>query len=255
MLKLENHPRFKNMTFLKYWKYIVLFALGLFGLTAIEVIIELATSAIAAGVYGPTTSEYFEFTHSVVFTMIINGAGYMILFAIFMFFASKDINEYVKSFKHWQPYVAGVIGFVSIIAFNIIYNFILSVAGVDTSVNTNQSTLNTVVASFPIASLFIFAFIGPICEELTYRVGLFTFFRKINGVLAYLITIIIFSLIHFDFASTNIVNELLNLPFYVYTAFVFSFLYEKFGLAGSLTAHIVNNFISVLTTILEQFFK
>ena len=120
MLKLESNPKFKNMTFLKYWKYIVLFVLGLFGLTGIELVVDIITSTIAAGIYGAGSSQYFEFTNSVLFTMIINGVGYMVLFCLFLFLSNKDLSEFTKSFKHWQPYVAGIIGFVSIIAFNII---------------------------------------------------------------------------------------------------------------------------------------
>lgn len=250
MLRLEDNPKLKNLTFLKTWKYLVLFLLGLFGLSIVQYVTSIVTSMIAGGIYGYETSKYHTFTYSPTYTMIINGVAYVVIFSIFMVFASKDISEYLKSFKKWQPYVAGLIGFAIIIAFSVIYNSILSMAGIKTTDNANETAVNSVVGSFPLSSLLILAFIGPICEELTYRVGLFTFLRRINGILAYVVTIAIFALIHFDFQSETIVNELLNLPFYAFTAFVFSFLYERFGLAGSLTAHVVNNFISIGGTIL-----
>lgn len=255
MLKLEDKQKLKNMTFLKNWKYLVLFSVGLFGLTVVQFVVSFVTSLIAAGIYGTQTANYHTFTSSSIYTMIVNGVAYVCIFGVFIFLSSRDINEYLKSFKKWQPYVAGIIGFAAIITFSIIYSSILNATGVKTTDNANETAVNSVVATFPFASLLILGIIGPICEELTYRIGLFTFLRKINVFLAYIATIIIFAFIHFDFNSETIVNELLNLPFYAFTAFVFSFLYERFGLAGSLTAHVINNVLSIASTILGNLAK
>ena len=133
--------------------------------------------------------------------------------------------------------------------FNLFYNLILSLAGVSIADNANESSLNSIVTAFPMASLLFFAFIGPVCEELTYRVGLFSLTKRVNRIFAYIVTIIVFTLIHFDFTSKTMVNELLNIPFYAFAAFVFTFLYEKFGLASSVSAHITNNLFSLLVSI------
>ena len=248
MQKIENELSLKNMTFMKPWKQITFFLLGFVGLIAIELVAQLLLSLIARGA-APDTYHYESFMESSIASMILNGASYLVLFIIFIILIKDDSSELFKSFKGWRPYVAAAVCLSSILAFNLFYNLILNVTGVLVTDNANESTLNSMVVDFPFASLLIFGIVGPICEELTYRVGLFSFARRINVILAYAITIIVFTLIHFDFNTTSITNELLNIPFYAVAAFGFTLVYEKYGLAGSLTAHVANNMISILATI------
>ena len=185
--------------------------------------------------------------------MFLNGVAYMTIITIFIILVGKDVNEFLKSFKGWKPYVAAAIGFSAILVFNITYNGILSGLNITVSDNANESSLNTMVTDFPFTSLLIFAIIGPLVEEITYRVGLFSLLKRVHVILAYAVTIIVFTLIHFDFTSTTMVNELLNIPFYAFAAGTFCFLYHKFGFASSAAAHITNNVFSILATILSVF--
>ena len=249
MQKIENNLSLKNMTFLKPWKQIVFFAIGLVGLITVEVIFQLLLVSISKAAI-PSDYEYDIFIHSSLSNLILNGASYLTVAIIFIILIKDDSSEFFKSFKGWRPYVAGLIGFSAIIIFNIVYSNILNATGLVIADNTNEASLNSIVVDYPFASLLIFAFIGPIVEELTYRVGLFSFMRRVNVVVAYIVTIIVFTLIHFDFSSSTMTNELLNIPFYAFAAFTFTFLYEKYGLAGSASAHITNNLFSLLSTIL-----
>ena len=248
MVKIEETLSLKNMTFVKPWKQIVFFSIGCLGLIGIQLIANILLILIAKQVTGGGV-EYDNFIHSTTSSMILNVICYMVLAVVFIILGNPDNEEFFKSFRHWQPYVAGAVGLAAIMTFNILYGTILNIAGVNISDNANETGLNTIVTDFPFTSLFVFAIVGPICEEITYRIGLFSFFRRINVILAYAITIIGFSLIHFDFETANIANELLNLPYYAFAAFAFTFLYEKYGLAASVTAHITNNLISILSTI------
>ena len=246
---MQNNPSLKNVSMLKPWKQLMLFLAGFLGLILLTYLIQFLMSLISRSV-SPTDYDYEMFINSNLASMILNGSAYLILAVIFIILISDESHEIFKSFKNWQAYVAAGIGFALIISFNLIYNSILSLANVGISDNANETSLNTMVSQFPIASMLIFAFIGPACEEITYRIGLFSLTRRVNRILAYVVTIVVFTLIHFDFLSKNMVNELLNIPFYAFAAFVFTFLYDRFGLAASLSAHITNNVLSIGATIL-----
>ena len=132
-------------------------------------------------------------------------------------------------------------------AFNALYSTFLQLIKVTSSDNANEASLQSLQDIYPLTCLIIFGIIGPICEEMTYRVGLFSLFKRKNKVVAYVVTIAVFALIHFNFSldPDTLVNELLNLPYYMFAAAAFSFTYDKFGFAGSVTAHISNNLLSL----------
>ena len=246
---MQNDSSLKKLTMLKPWKQLMLFLAGFIGLIALTYLIQFLISLISRSVC-PTDYDYEMFISSHLSSMILNGSAYLILGAFFIFMIKDDSHEMFKSFKNWQAYVAAGIGFALIISFNLIYNSILSLANVGISDNANETSLNSMVTQFPLASLLIFAIIGPACEEITYRLGLFSLTRRVNRILAYVVTIVVFTLIHFDFTSKTMINELLNIPFYAFAAFVFTFLYDHFGFASSLCAHITNNVLSIGATIL-----
>ena len=242
----------KNISQLSKWKQTVIFLVGLFGLIIAQIVVQLIVDSIALIVNGGKNSSYNSFINSVDYSFLLNAIPYIILLAFFVFFTKPDWKELTKSFKGWKPFVAGLVGIAVIFSFNISYNVFLNILKVEIVDNSNESVLNLIVGKYPLFSLIIFANLGPICEELTYRVGLFSLVRRVNKIFAYFVTIIVFTLIHFDYGSigtSDFINELINLPFYFVAGFTFTFLYEKYGFAGSLTAHILNNTISVLLTI------
>lgn len=244
--------RIEKTTDLKIWKQILFFVIGLFGLTVIslfiQIIVQLAARRAIVSDY-----DYQTFMGSTTFDMIVNGSTYLIIAVVFLILMKDDTNEFFKSFKDWKPYVAAAIGFSAILTFNLFYNLLLSATGAVISDNTNESSLNSIVSDFPFLSLLIFALIGPIVEEFTYRVGLFSLLKRVHISLAYVVTIIVFTFIHFDFQSNNMVNELLNIPFYMFAAATFCFLYHRFGLASSISAHVTNNLLSIGTAIIASF--
>lgn len=228
-------PNFRNIQMLSFGKQLGLFATGSFGFSILGVIISLIISLF-------NTSS----VSNILLNMILNAVVYALLFMILFAIINVDIKKLLNSFKKWKPYVAAVLCFLSIILFGMIYSMILQLAGVQISGNDNQQAIDVTSESYPLTALIIFGFIGPICEELTYRVGLFSFFKRINKYLAYAVTIVVFTLIHFNFDMANIANELLNLPYYIFAAFALTFMYDNYGFAGSVTAHILNNVISLI---------
>lgn len=255
MPNFENDLKFKNVSSLQTWKHLILFVIGLAGLVIAEVTVQLIVDISAGAIYGVSSDAFEEFVKSPTHTMLVSGIAYVALFGAFVLVLRDDLKEITKSFKGWKPFVAGLVGLGLIIAFNNVYVLFLKLINVDIVDNNNEDTINSITTVFPILTLVIFANIGPICEELTYRVGLFSLIRKKNRCLAYVVTILVFAFIHFNFGAISdgtIVNELLNLPLYLFSGFMFTFLYEKFGLAGSATAHILNNTISMCLTIMGK---
>ena len=186
-------------------------------------------------------------------SMVINSICYIGLLIALTLIINFDLIKLLKSFKQWQSYLAGVICLVAIFAFNYAYGVTINILkefkiiNIPVSDNANEASLQSLQDVYPITCLFIFGIVGPICEELKYRVGLFSLLKRKNRAFAYWITIAVFALIHFNFSTnpTTLLNEILNLPYYMFAAFAFSFTYEKFGLAGSLTAHLLNNVVSL----------
>ena len=94
---------------------------------------------------------------------------------------------------------------------------------------------------------------------------IFSFLKRINSIFAYVISALIFALIHFDFNSiivgvetsnwSILINELINLPPYVFAGLTFTFLFEKFGFGCGLFAHILNNVYSIFATLLLNFIE
>lgn len=251
--QMSNIIQNTKATFLKKWKQLTLFGVGWLGLNAFHYLIQAIILLLSVTTFNDNKEVLRSFLETSLASMIFNGSAYVILSVVLLFVLQDDAIELMKTFKGWKPYVAALIGIATIFTFNIIYNTLLANLHLSISDNENESALNSIVQDFPFASLILFAVIGPVCEELTYRVGLFSFFKRINSVLAYAITIIIFALIHFGFGAENMVNEFLNLPFYIMAALTLTYLYDKYGFASSVTAHVLNNSISLILTIISVY--
>ena len=181
-----------------------------------------------------------------------NFTAYAVEFVIIIGLTIGDYKKIFENFKSWKPYVFGIAGLIAILSINAIYSTILTMAGVEFGDNQNEEAVNSIVTSYPVLSLFIFGIVGPLCEEFTYRAGLFASLKRLNKVVAYIVTIIVFTFIHFDFESFvtgTWANELLNVPLYVTAAFTFTFLFDKFGFAASITSHVANNLLSLLAAL------
>ena len=140
------------------------------------------------------------------------------------------------------------------ILYSVILSAILTATGGSYSSNANQSTLESIIKVYPIMSFVIFGIVGPISEELTYRVGLFSLCSRVNKVFGYIVSLIIFALIHFSWTSIgtkDFVTELYNLPSYLIAGFGLAFIYDKGGIGASFIAHSLNNIYSVVSVIIS----
>lgn len=179
-------------------------------------------------------------------SMIVNGGTYATLLVVLLLICMNDVKKLLPSFKHYQSYIAGIACVGAILVFNMLYTNFVDLFQTKITNNANQASLETIFDRYKVLSLLVFGLIGPICEELTYRVGLFSLSSRVSRFFGYFVTAIVFSLIHFNYDAATLTNELLNLPYYIFAAVAFSFTYEHYGFAGSVSAHVINNFMSLL---------
>ena len=206
------------------WKRITMFVIGLIGIHIIGLIVSFAVLSL------PKEQQ----------NSIVNLVSYAVLFVALVSVILFDLPKLLYQFKKWTNYLIGFGFGVAIVAFDMIYSNILNLF-YTYQVSDNETSVRSVIELYPLASLLMLGVIGPICEELTYRVGLFSSVKKLNKILAYIITVLVFAFIHFGFTSSTIWNEVANLPVYLASGFVLTLAYDKFGFSASSVAHITNN--------------
>lgn len=221
------------------WKRIVLFVVGLGGLYLISLLVSIPA------IFAP--KEYQD--------PIVNIVTYVLMLIALIGIVFVDIPKQVQIFKKWQNYLIGIGLGIAIILFDIFYTTILVQTYPDYSVGGNEEAVRGIIDLLPISSVFVLGIIGPICEELTYRVGLFGALNKVNKVLAYVVSTLVFASIHFRFNAPNIFVELANLPAYVVSGAILAFAYDKWSFTGSMSAHITNNLYAVIGNIILKRLK
>ena len=176
-------------------------------------------------------------------TLILLFTYLMMLGGLAVIALSTRRKEFFSKYKRPLDYIYGIVYAITIVVVSMMLSSLISIFHTAED-NTNQEVAISIAKNYPIFALFILGFLGPICEELTYRVGLYSFFRRINKYLAFGITIVVFALIHFDFGAfgtEKIVEELWALPSYLVSGFILTLAYEHRGPACSMTAHVIYN--------------
>ena len=220
------------------WKRGLLFAIGIIG-------VEALVYVVAFMVMGLPKSDRVGALNLIIYAFI---------FAAMMGVIFLDIPKFIKIFKGWKPYVFAIAFVAGIMFFDSFYvNLVNLFRPVDTS--ANEEAVRSVIDIYPVASVFMLGIIGPFCEELAYRVGLFGLLRRVNRVLAYVVSGIVFGLMHFHFNSSDLINELIFLPTYIVPGILFALAYDLFGLPCSLAAHITNNLIAVIGHLLLPYLR
>lgn len=235
----QNNKSLRSILFLSPEKQLILLLIGfgvlqLFGFLMSFVLEKLGMS-----------------DEDVLFHFILNVSGYLLIAIAMSLVIFKDFKLFKTYLKRPWTYLFGFAGGIILIMVTLTYSFCTNLM-IPHSVNDNQSVANAMMIKFPISSILLIGIIGPICEEFTYRLGLYSFLRRINKYLAYAVTIVFFALIHINFFSSDIVSELISIPQYLFAGFTFCFLYEKWGISASVTAHVTNNLFSVIIIILQQ---
>ncbi len=238
----DAHEKFKKahpLTFVPVYKEILLALFGLFGFVILNIVFSYAFN-----------SAYQD--NQVRGLMLINTASYLVFFLFVLAMLFPYYKDIFSKFKIGWAYLFGGIGFTALFVFSIVYGNLISIIRPETGTGGNQSAVNSMVLTYPLISVLVVGIIGPICEECAYRIGLFTFLRRIHPVLAYIGTAIIFGLIHFDFGAEDLITELIYLVEYIFAGVTFAFLYDKKGIAASTFAHVLNNMLSIVLILLNN---
>jgi len=232
-------------------RQLLFFGIGWLGLSVIALLVSLVVRQILASIYPDPLAFEIALQH-ISYSATVNIVSYVILLVTMLLIAWTVIKPLINTFIRPSTIFKGL-GYGGLILLSgIVINTLYLVFGINLSDNANETTITLIMRTYPFLSVIAFVIAGPICEELTYRLGLFSLVRRINRYLAYAVTFIFFGLIHFDFSTTNLVNELLNLPFYVVAGLIFCYIYEKEGLAMSIYAHVTNNLISFIATFIAS---
>ena len=244
---------------------IVYFLLGYAGFQIIGVLVQLITQSVFMSSHpGATTQELIDYMGLVSTSFTITSIAYYILFGTFVLilFLRKKFPAMGKSFAHWITYVVGFGGGVLLLGASLMYSFvadaIFNAAGIDPSVNVNESGIRAMAQAFPALSILVFGIIGPFCEEMGYRVGLFGLASRLGRVAAYLISAFVFGAIHFgwgtlvDGTREQIIIEFVNFPSYLIAGFGLCLIYDRCGFGASFLAHAANNLVSVVLQIVSQ---
>lgn len=229
-------------------RQVLLFVFGFLFFNFFATIVSILVSLYAKGVCPNETSL------KVFSIMLTNAISYTIIIIILTAIMWPFLNLLFFEFTQKKSWIYGVLGGIALIGTSFIYSLIVSTF-YETSGNANQLVVNSMVHYYPLPCLLLIGIIGPVVEEFAYRVGLFSFLSRINRYLAYILTILIFAFIHFNFQFANVdelINELINIPSYVIAGIILCYVYEKSSFAGSTIAHVINNAYGVIMMILAN---
>lgn len=232
-------------------RQILAFASGWLGLDILATIISLVISLVLSWKYSDP-AEVALAMQTLKISMYINFFAYVALFGVLFAIVFPILKPLAKQFKKWRPLVMGISYGIGIIAAGTFIGLLYDLLGIAPSDNANESAVVAMMKGFPLMSFLAFVILGPVCEELTYRLGLFSGIRRYSKIAAYCVVIVLFGLIHFDFQTTDWTNELLNLPYYMSAGAILCFVYDKEDLSTSMYAHVTNNLVSYVATFLTS---
>lgn len=232
----------------KWWDELFLFLWGSFGLQIIATLVNLVL------VNTSWSDDKINIS--------VNFISYAIIFygyVLFLFFVRKDIGKIILAgFKkdHWKKILYGWFAFIVVNFISTIYMFFVEkyAPGYGSS-NNNQQSLNS-IASFVFPFILMTVVMGPICEELCYRVGLCSLIARGNKLIALIITTLVFGFLHFDWSSIllaingqtgSLINELWNIPSYLFAGLGLGYAYMRYGcFSASISGHMANNLIAAI---------
>lgn len=182
---------------------------------------------------------------SVLFSLCAQIISSLISLAICAIILRDRIKALFASAKNWRGILSGVAVGVAIFCASFLLGSLLS-----HTENENQAALLRELSASPLLFAISSVLITPILEELAFRVAIFSPLIKINLPFAYIMSALIFSLMHVDLGAADIWRELISLPNYLVAGTLLAFSYQKFGFWGSVAAHFTNNLMAMIFSII-----
>ena len=226
----NDYKTFPRMT------YLLLIITGVAGLYIYSLLASIIINAAKiGGEYGKASSLFIS---------------YAFLFITLVLIIGFNCKNFIKSLKNYKSYIYGIAFGILLILVPMAYSNFVNLF-YQSNISENESQLHSMMMAYPALSVIFIGIIGPVCEELIYRLGIFESIGKPRWI-AYLVSIIVFALMHFQPTSENIINELINLPSYLLSGLILALAYDKCNIATSMTAHMINNLFSVIVFIISK---
>lgn len=228
-------------------KHLICYFISFIGLSLIySILFEIAS------LFPSFKESNFE-NNAILLQILAYGLTFISLIIYLYNICLKDI---IKQYKNIQNVLNGFLyGFgliVGVIIVGRVCSILGEIIGVQITTNDNETSIRESITAMPILTAFMTVLFAPITEEIGYRLGLFGGIHKYNRFAAYAVTALVFALIHFEFAADNIVNELLNLPPYIFAGVWLCLTYEKSGsIVTSITAHMTNNAVTLILFLIQ----
>ncbi len=236
---------------------------GIFGSFVYELLLTILVSLVITTIItsqnpGLLEEEITSLANKVFdsfpFSLVISCVSSLITLVVFaVIIGSKRFIGIVKKLISKETLKYGIIGAIAIMGFSIFYNSVISsVFNIDTG-NANQENVVAFIknnAFFGFLSVVVFA---PIVEELTYRYCLFGAISKRKKWMAYVVSGVVFALMHcvssvLEYGFTKeLLIEFLYVPPYLFSGLALCYLYDRTNnLGSSFIAHLLNNLVSFI---------
>lgn len=185
------------------------------------------------------------------------GAGTLLTFLIFFWQKKKVLREDFEKFRTHFGKNCRVVFLALLIIYlcNILINLLLQHFHIS---NQNQNVLGGLAAGGYLWLLILLAVVfAPVVEELVFRNIIFNRLYPKNHLLAYLVSMVTFSLLHGAAALTSgKLRDMLATLIYLPLAFFLCRLYEtRKNIIFPIALHFVNNLLAVLLLLLLQAVK
>ena len=230
----------------KVWKGILLFLIGFIGLSFVYTGLFLLANLFFELDPEKPTKLYYQVDG------VLQFATYAIAILItFLLLGVPTIKLIFSKYKLGSKYGKGAMYGGILLGAQTIYSILSTAIFGEIDANVNQNTIIELTRNAPLLMGIATVIFAPFFEEITYRYGLFGSIYKKNRILAYIASLTIFGLIHFDFTCFTSGNidlikvELINLPSYLIAGFILCFAYDKEKtLITPIMAHAMNNFVA-----------
>ena len=233
LFKIRRYP--KRVVFLHPFVQLGMFLVGFAygGMLLLEIFVATFRE------FFPTDKAF----SNVLVMSIVYGVMFASLVLIALFSGRRKL--FLEKFTNGIDYLYGIGYAATIVMGTVILGAILSwFYKIDN--NANQEAIEAAATGYPLLAIPVLCILGPLCEELTYRVGLYSFLRRFNKYFAFIVTTIVFAFIHFEIGAEDIMLELRSMPIYLFSGFILTLAYEHRGPACSMTAHVLYNTLAFL---------
>jgi len=167
----------------------------------------------------------------------------------YRYIVGKDsFKNIIKKLFKWKTWVYGLM-FGLILT---IFNFSASqlVEFLTNDISSNESSVRSMLLEEPFLAGCYVILLAPFIEEFGYRVGVFGYTKKYGKVIAYILSGLLFGLLHLAGSigsDINIATELLSLVVYSLCGLILCFAYDTTNsLCVSTLAHMISNIVAVL---------